>query len=1250
MHWREHGRRQSLQSALVLVKITQMDRSTAVTAADASGEIREVDGAQQTTGLLIYRASRLEKLLDPLVQLLAVTQPDNVLAPQTIIAAHPGMKQWLNGALARKYGGGGIAANLDILLPSPWIDRLARQQLKQGAVSLPRYQRQHLRWSIHEVLGGDVAVLGITDARIAGYLHADGTSQAGAADQARRRFQLADRLARIYSQYLVYRPDWLRGWEQGRFNVVNGNAAEPVLASTEQRLLAPLWRHLHRKLGAHRGDVVGDLIDHLGHTSAAGEVLHVFGVSHLAPSELAVLRAVARHRLVALYVPDPCREYWGGLGRTLPALRQQSADEQVRLDAAQGNDYWADQAHPLLASWGRMGQHFIMELAAGEGDVLSDVRHREDEQSLDGMNRLQRVQQGIRALDPALMDVQLTSPVDPAARADASLRVHSCHTPLRELEILRDQLLDALATADAEGKPIRPADIVVMAPDIQRYAPLIPAVFGVAGHAGGLLPYQLADVAVSRSHSLFGAFRQLLDLPGTRVTAPEVVDLLAVPEVSRRLNLDAAGVAELAEWLKSSRVAWGLDPAFRTRFGVPPIAEHTFGWAMDRMIAGYLMADAAEAERQSAVRLPDGTELAPLTGIHGPAAGYLGALDHLLQEVQTLCDLARESRHASDWAVELERRFEALFRIDAMDRAARDAKAMVLGFIRTIASEPASADEDPLLHFSVVRDLLVERLSAVPEQQRFLMGGITFCGMVPQRAIPFKVVAVLGLNDGDFPRSGSDAGLDLMARYRRMGDRDVRSDDRYLFLETLMSARERLHLSYIGEGVKDGKPRNPAPPLAELLAVLDAAAGLRPDDTSADRPWLLRHPLQPFDDRYFDAADARLFSYNALFAGMHGRGDQADVAPFLDHRDIQPIEVGPTIALRELHAYYRDPAKQLLEHRMQVSLDALEDDRLPQDEPIEAKFSALDTVAKRLFFNDALPGWPLTDWPPLRAPDWLRLGGIMPPGRAGELAWQQESGVVGMLLKELAKLPGFELGAPPGTSCEIDLAIDGRRVTGQVAHVYRTMIHGHQHWQLLRVFGGKNGKLKNEAELGFKERVPMFLDWALLRLLSARAGGNLPAVRLCPLLDGDERPWQQGIQRWDEVFMQADDTQRAALLSELEQRLQQLLHWWIEAQAAPRWYFPKSAWAAINERIHPKKRAQADDTDADEEDPKISIGSSWIAGHGGVGERDYAPGYSHLLAGDVEFADDSEELKSMAEFAMDLHRCISFESSAEISA
>lgn len=1227
-----------------------------MTAGSGSGQLRSVDAATQAHGLVIYRASRLEALLPPLQQLLAATPPRHVLAPHTLIAAHPGMRQWLTGALARGSGPDGIAANLDILLPSSWIDRLAQQQLGQQAVALPGYQRQHLRWTIHAALIGAVPVPGVTDVRIAAYLATQADAAAGsAAEAARRRFQLADRLAGVFSQYLVYRPDWLRSWEQGRFHAATRGTADAVALSTEQHLLGPLWRHVRTRLGPHRGDIVADLILGLGRdqpSPTSGEALHVFGVSHLAPSELAVLRAFAQQHLVALYVPDPCREYWGGLARELPVLRAQRREEEARIDQAAGSDYWVEQTHPLLASWGRMGQHFIMALADSEGDVLEDVRHWRDTQTEPAQDRLSRVQQSIRQLQPQLMVVDLSDKTVAAAeRADASLRVHSCHTRLRELEVLRDQLLEALATPGPDGASVKPSDIVVMAPDIQAYVPLIPAVFGAPGDARERLPYHLADVSVARSHGLFTAFRRWLDLPGTRITAPQIVDLLAIPEVARRLHLDAQGMDDLTQWLRESRVAWALDGAFRERFGVPPIAEHTFGWAMERMLGGYLMAGATTADRQPGVALPDGTELAPLTTIHGPAASNLGALDQLLGELQSLCDLAGKALPASAWAPALERHFESLFRIDPMDRAARDAQTLLLRFIRGIASEPAAAGEDPLLHFAVVRDLLVARLSAAPERQRFLMGGMTFCGMVPQRAIPFKVVAVLGLNDGEFPRAVSDGGLDLMTRFRRLGDRDVRTDDRYLFLETLMSARTRLHLSYIGQGVRDGQPRNPAAPLAELLTALDTACGVRADDDHADRPWRVRHPLQPFDQRYFDAADSRLFSYNALFAGMHGRGDQPDVAPFLDRTNAAAIEIGPMIALRELHAYYRDPAKQVLEQRMQISLDALEDERLPKDEPIEAKFSALDTVVQKLFFNDALPGWPHATWPPAQAPDWLRLGGVMPPGRAGEQAWQQESGVVELLLEQVARVSGFEHGAPAGASCEIDVAIDTHRVTGQIAHVFRADVDGAEHWQLLRVFGGKGGKLKKEAELGFRERVPMFLDWALLRLHSARSGGTIPAVRLCPLLDGEERRWVRGINRWDEVFLQGDVTQRMAMCGELAQRVRQLLDWWSEAQSSPRWYFPKSSWAAISNRIYPKTRAgKSSAADGIDEPAQLSIGSSWIADHGGVGERDYAPGYSHLLAGDVDFAEGSAELAALAEFAMALHRSISFEAAGEMAA
>ena len=1200
-------------------------------------------------GLQVFRASRLEALLEPLWELVDHTWPDDLLAPQTIIAAHPGMKQWLLGELARGRGPGGIAANLEVMLPSAWLDGLAKERLATQATSLPRYKRQVLRWTLYEMLAPGGAVADVSDARVASYLAPVGGD---AGDLSRRRFQLADRLARIYSQYLVYRPDWLAAWEAGRFNVAA--ARHPAVAPTEAQLLGPLWRALVMQLGDHRGKVIESLRRTLEADRAPRPALHVFGVAHLAPVELAVLRAYARTGLVTLYVPDPCREYWGGLVRPVPGAAAQlqpdaaawSAwrDEEGRcLDAAGEGDYWHDQGHPLLAHWGRLGQHFFAALA--DGEVREDIRHWRDEQAPAPRNRLERLQESVRRLEPALMHTgALDADALKAERADPSLRIHACHTRQRELEVLRDQLLDASAAG------IAPGEMVVMAANIGEYLPLIPAVFGEPGSAHEQhLPYHLADVPVARGHALFATWQTLLDLPGQRITAPQVLDLLGVGEVQRRLGLADVDVGLLAEWLRQSRVAWSLDPTHRASFGVPAIAEHGFAWAMDRMLAGYLMSDAPEADRERAFQLPDGTGLIPVTGIHSPSAQALGALDRLLQELQAWSDLGRCELPASVWGKQLTARRDALFRVDPTDRAAREAFDAIGRFIADLVNEPRNAGEegdseadasraDPVLHFQLVRDLLGERLLAVPERQRFLMGGVTFCGMVPQRSIPFRMVAVLGLNEGEFPRGGSDGGLDLMARVRRIGDRDVRSDDRYLFLETLMSTRERLHLGYIGEGVSDGKPRNPAAPLAELMAELDRAAGLEHDARDAQRPWLVRHPLQPFDTRYFDGTDPCLFSYAGHFATMQGSGDAAP-KPFRGEADGAAEPLPDPLALAELTGYYRDPARHLLERRRKLRLDALDGERLPDEEPLEPRVEAMESVARRVFFNEVLPAWPDGPWLPALAPDWVRLSGLLPTGELGRVAWDNELGAVNALLVA-ARASGMldAASAAQGGQRAVDVTVGTTpgarcRLTGRIRHVF-PLAGNAQGWQLVRGFT-KGAELKKEDDVHLGERITVFLEWAALRLQTAVGPAPWPAVRVNLLAD---EPFDLGLNAWDTALLEADARQSVAMLVELQARVAALTGFWHDAQSRPPWYFPRTSTAVLQ-----ATGGQGDDFGA------VDFGAvlkRWD-GFRGAGERNYAPGYNALLAGEADFGARSDDTRELAEVAQRLAGWIRLDASGE---
>jgi exodeoxyribonuclease V gamma subunit len=743
--------------------------------------------------------------------------------------------------------------------------------------------------------------------------------------------------------------------------------------------------------------------------------------------------------------------------------------------------------------------------------------------------------------------------------------------------------------------------------------PLLPAVFGEAGKHEGALPYHCADVAVARAHPLFQSFRQLLDLPLSRLTAPEVVDLLDVPQIARRLNLDIDEVEVLTRWLKNSRVAWGLDGAFRGRFDVPQIPEHTFSWAMDRMIAGYIMGQ-PDDEIVNAVTLADGIQLAPLDGIHGPQSALLGALDRLLVELNEWCADGHARLKASVWAERLEKRVETIFLIDPMDNEAREAKAYVLRFIRALASEPQESGLDPELEFSVVREILLGRLDAVPERQRFLMGGVTFCGMVPQRAIPFKVVAVLGLNDGDFPRASSDGGLDLMGKHRRMGDRDVRSDDRYLFLETLMSARDVLHLSFIGEGVRDGKPRNPAAPLAELMAALDHAKNAVDTENGAEsdepkRPWFVRHPLQPFDDRYFNKSDVALFSFHGEFAGMRKELGARKVPLFVESANCStPAKSEVPVPLREVFAYYKDPAKQLLANGLNLRLDALDNDRLRDSEPLEAKFDALDQVAKRLFIEAVTHHRDI----PKSPPDWLRLTGLLPPGKMGKKAWRQETETVQSLIGAVDGDPLFMGCLPETQPVLIDRLIgqrtdrEGFRLQGELRRVYEK---DDALW-VMEVypsrFGTKGLEKKSEANLDFKARVGFFLEWALVRL-SDQEGKC--AVHSRVVLDGKRDGWQVSFEIWDTAFMAAvkerDVAMQEKMIGDLENRVFELIAFWQQSQQQQQWYFPKTSWTSL-----------AGDANKAIED--------WAGSFERTGERDYSPGYARMLAGERDFSEEAD--------------------------
>ncbi|MEO8748253.1 MAG: exodeoxyribonuclease V subunit gamma, partial [Rhodanobacter sp.] len=759
----------------------------------------------------------------------------------------------------------------------------------------------------------------------------------------------------------------------------------------------------------------------------------------------------------------------------------------------------------------------------------------------------------------------------PALRLDHSLRVHACHTRLRELEILKNALLRHLA----DQPDLQHRDIVVMAPDISAYAPYLAAIFGEPAKYRddpAHIPWHLADVGMARMHPLLGAFAHVLDLAESRFTVSEVLNLLDVPALARRFAIDDAARNALEPWLRRAHVAWGLDARMKAEAGAEAIDANSWQFGLDRMYAGLIAGD------DDADRLLD--DILPLEGVSGGTTEALGQLDRLLGELRRVRAAFAGERPLAAWSEWLLQLIDALFLADPRDEAEDHALDTLRRLAADLGNQAAETGLVANLPWSVVREALLGALGTVQERQPFLLGGVTFCGLVPQRSIPFQMVCLIGMNEGEFPRSGQDAGINLMPSHPRHGDRDTRNEDRYLFLEALMSARQVLHISYIGEGVRDGKPRNPAAPLAELLHFLDEQHGLVGGD-KGDRPWLVRHPLQPFDSRYYerDAAgqpqhDPRLFSYDPAFVAIpSSRSDPR----FLDIHAEMTTKSTSEISLDALHRFWRDPARATLLRGHGISLQVLDASGLPDREPLKTGMARIERIDRQVLLQALANGTPMI---PDQAPAWLARSGRLAGGAIGERTWGELRAQLQPLLDGARPLFAGQRAQSLPQAVDLDLG-DGMRLTGTVDRVFR---------------GATGSPLLFDVQparpAGLKELLGYYIDWAVLQL-------SQPGV-----VQGD----------YLEPGSKTQPVRRASLLpvihaqdgEQLRHGLRSLIEASRQAERQPLLFFQKTAlaWAVSK---------------PDDRLPKAR--SAWEGGYNQTGERDYAPGYAALLTRGLDLFD-----------------------------
>jgi exodeoxyribonuclease V gamma subunit len=826
-----------------------------------------------------------------------------------------------------------------------------------------------------------------------------------------KRFSSIRHVADLFDRYAVHRPDMLQRWAQGT----------PQLGETSEASEPPwqmeLWLRLRDRIGppspAERlQEACGKLRQDRGLVDLPDR-MSMFGLTRLPASHLDVLRALGEKRGVHLFLLHPSPALWDRL--------EPKVGPTSRLMLRREDPTATMPNNPLLASWGRDARE--MQLVLG---VLREAApHEETMPEASGPRTLlQQVQDDVRADRLPSGDGRADGASDPRpflATGDDSIRIHSCHGRSRQVEVLRDAILHELeADPDLEMR-----DVIVMCPDIENFAPLIEATFGARDlgereDATGQLEIRLADRSLRMTNPLMGVLAEVLELAGTRLTATQVIDLAGREPVRRRFHFSDDDLTRLEEWVREARVSWGFDADHREAFQLGGIGANTWRSGLDRILLGVAMADERE-------RLFHGT--APLDDVDAGDIELAGRLAEFVDRLRSAINDLTPMRTVDEWAKTIASISDSLSMPAVQDAWQRSQLHAVL---EDVVKEATSARHvsPVLLSCDDVRSILAERLKGQPTRANFRTGHLTVCTLVPMRSIPHRVVCLLGLDDGSFPRHRERDGDDLTAQEPRVGDHDARSEDRQLLLDALLAAQEHLIITYTGHDERSNLPRPPAVPVGELLDVVDRT--VRVPDGSVRRSIVVTHPLQPFDARNYESGelvDGKPWSFDTV----HLDGARAASTPrsprarFL--RQPLPPRQG-AVGLDLLERFVQNPVRVFLRERLGVSLfDRTRDfeDAIPIDLDGLSEWEIGDRILRA-----RLGG---AGWAACRAAEIARGG--LPPGELAEPLLAEMELDVEALVRASTELGGTEV-----RSIAVDLALPGRpELAGEVQGVRGDVIH-----------------------------------------------------------------------------------------------------------------------------------------------------------------------------------------------------------------
>jgi exodeoxyribonuclease V gamma subunit len=962
--------------------------------------------------LRVHRAERADHLVEALADLLA-DPPEDPFTPDIVAVPTRGIERWLAHRLSARLGAradrperaDGVCANVQFPFPGRLVGQVVDEATGVDPARDP-WPAERSVWTLLDIVDEHAGQPWL--APLAGHLG----EHPGA-----RRFTAVRHVADLFDRYGVHRPAMVRAWAAG--HDVDGDGRPLPADATWQ---AELWRHLHDQAviasPAERLQAAGERVRLEPGVVDLPRRLALFGLTRLPASYLDVLHALAAGRDVHLFLLHPS-----------PALWDRIATDPDP-DAARPH-------HPLLAAWGRDARDMQLVLAGSDSSKIGTAEWSYHDHSSPQILEegapptvLARIQADVHA-DRQPPGPPLPGDADrrpPLAPDDHSVTIHACHGRARQVEVLRDAVLHALD----RDPTLEPRDIIVMCPDIDAFAPLIHATFDTTPPdedelaAAGDEPranvrVRLADRSIRQTNPVLAAVTALLDLAGDRLTAPQVIDLAGREPVRRRFRFDDDDLARIEEWVAGTGIRWGLDPAHRSPYKLGTLPTGTWRAGLDRLLVGVAMAED---------RHPLVGGVLPLDDVDSGDIDLAGRLAELLDRLDAAVSAFAGRMPMAEWADAIA---EATDSLTAVRNADDWQRAQLTALLAEVVTEAATGSEraGAPLSLGEVRAVLTDRLRGQPTRANFRTGQLTMCTLVPMRSVPHRMVCLLGLDDGSFPRRAAPDGDDLTARSPQRGDHDPRSEDRQLLLDAVLAATDQLVITYSGRDERTNEVRPPAVPVGELLDLIDATVG-----PPGRAQIVIEHPLQPFDRRNFTAGALvpdRPWSFDrvARAGADSAAGERIPVPPLLRGPLPPPAARAAVVELDDLVRFAQHPVRAFLRQRLGIAV-AREDEEPSDALPIELDALEQWGIGQRVL--DALLGG--ADPARCRAAELAR--GLLPPGALG-------TKVVDAVLPAASDVAALAArvveGAGDARSVQVDVDLGGgRTLVGTVPDVFGTVL------------------------------------------------------------------------------------------------------------------------------------------------------------------------------------------------------------------